>query len=76
MKNKENQQHSLPDETRRYYEMGLEVGRLSEAGGELEFVRTKEIIRRYLPGPPAVVLDVGGGPGAYACWLAKEGFVH
>jgi ubiquinone/menaquinone biosynthesis C-methylase UbiE len=77
MKNKENQQHSLPDETKRYYGLGLEVSRLSKANGELEFVRTKEILRRYLPDPPAVVLDVGGGPGAYACWLAQEGYeVH
>jgi ubiquinone/menaquinone biosynthesis C-methylase UbiE len=77
MKHKENRQHSFPEETERYYEMGLEAGRLSGAGGELEFIRTIEIIGRYLPKPPAVVLDVGGGPGAYACWLAKEGYeVH
>jgi hypothetical protein len=76
MKNKENRQHSLPEEAERYYEMGLEVGRLSGAGGELEFIRTKEIISRYLPEPPAVVLDVGGGPGSYACWLAKEGYIE
>ena len=77
MKNKKKQLHSLPEEARLYYEMGLEVDRLSGAGGELEFVRTKEIINRYLPDPPAVVLDVGGGPGAYACWLAQEGYeVH
>ena len=32
---------------------------------------------RYLPAPPAVVLDVGGGSGPYACWLAKAGYeVH
>ncbi len=24
-----------------------------------------------------VILDVGGGPGVYACWLAKQGYeVH
>jgi len=77
MKNQEAQQPSLAEEITKYYEMGLEAQRLSSAEGELEFVRTKEIISRYLPGPPAVVLDVGGGPGAYACWLAKEGYeVH
>ncbi|HLH73563.1 MAG TPA: class I SAM-dependent methyltransferase, partial [Chloroflexota bacterium] len=27
--------------------------------------------------PPATILDVGGGPGVYACWLASEGYeVH
>ena len=30
---------------------------------------------RFLPPPPAVVLDVGGGPGAHACWLAQQGYV-
>ena len=34
-------------------------------------------MRRFLPSPPAVVRDVGGGPGGHACWLATEGFeVH
>ena len=29
------------------------------------------------PPPPRVVLDVGGGPGRYACWLAVGGYdVH
>src|SRR5262249_39568553 len=32
---------------------------------------------RFLPAPPAVVADVGGGPGLYACWLADLGYeVH
>ena len=27
--------------------------------------------------PPRVVLDVGGGPGRYSCWLAEQGYdVH
>ena len=37
----------------------------------------QEIVTRYLPPPPAVVLDIGGGSGPYACWLAKAGYeVH
>ena len=49
----------------------------TDARGQLEFVRTQEIITRYLPVPPAVVLDIGGGSGPYACWLAKAGYeVH
>jgi ubiquinone/menaquinone biosynthesis C-methylase UbiE len=39
----------------------------------LELARTRELITRYLPGQPQVVLDVGGGPGTYACWLAALG---
>jgi ubiquinone/menaquinone biosynthesis C-methylase UbiE len=77
MKGNQDQQPTLAEEIVHYYEMGLEALRLTGALGELEFVRTKEIISRYLPGPPAVVLDVGGGPGVYACWLAQEGYeVH
>jgi SAM-dependent methyltransferase len=68
---------SLPNEIARYYQRGMEVGRLSSPFGELELVRTQEILRRYLPAPPAVVLDVGGGPGTYAAWLARLGYeVH
>ena len=40
--------------------------------GPLELVRTRELIARYLPFPPAVVFDVGGGPGVYSCWLVPE----
>ena len=37
----------------------------------------QELIRRFLPLPPRVVLDVGGGPGRYSCWLAELGYdVH
>lgn len=68
---------SLPEEVIRYYQLGLETNRLSEPEGQLEFLRTQGIIDRYLPEPPAVVLDVGGGPGPYACWLARKGYeVH
>jgi ubiquinone/menaquinone biosynthesis C-methylase UbiE len=35
------------------------------------------LLERYLPAPPAVVADVGGGPGRYAAWLAERGYrVH
>jgi SAM-dependent methyltransferase len=36
-----------------------------------------EIIRRYLSQKPAVIADIGGGPGTYALPLAAEGYtVH
>jgi SAM-dependent methyltransferase len=55
-----------------------EASRLSvKAHGMLERIRTQELLRRHLPSPPARVLDVGGGPGAYARWLAADGYqVH
>jgi hypothetical protein len=32
---------------------------------------------RHLPRPPAIIVDVGGGPGVDARWLADQGYkVH
>jgi SAM-dependent methyltransferase len=59
---------------RTYYESGIELGRLERGYWRLEFARTKELLLRYLPPAPARVLDVGGGPGAYAAWLADAGY--
>jgi SAM-dependent methyltransferase len=48
-----------------------------ETWARLEAVRTRELLTRFLPPPPAVVLDVGGARGAYALPLAREGYeVH
>jgi SAM-dependent methyltransferase len=57
-----------------HYVRGLELDRLAEPAGQLEFERTKEIILRQLPPPPALVADIGGGPGRYALWLAQLGY--
>ena len=60
-----------------YYDAFDEEGRLARGAGLLEFVRMQELIRRFTPSPPRVVLDVGGGPGRYSCWLARSGYeVH
>jgi ubiquinone/menaquinone biosynthesis C-methylase UbiE len=60
-----------------YYNRGLERDRLGSGQGALEMARTLAALERYLPPPPAVVADVGGGPGAYAVWLARRGYhVH
>jgi SAM-dependent methyltransferase len=59
---------------RAYYERGVERDRLSEGTGPLEFIRTTEILARRLPPAPAVVADIGGGPGRYALWLASLGY--
>jgi SAM-dependent methyltransferase len=60
-----------------HYDAGIEQPRLTEGPGRLELARTREVIERYFPPAPAVVLDVGGGPGTYACWLARRGYqVH
>jgi SAM-dependent methyltransferase len=41
--------------------------------GNLERIRTWELLTRHLPAPPAVVLDVGGAAGVYALPLAARG---
>lgn len=66
----------MNDEIADYYGRGEELGRLA-GPFRLEYARTQELLTRYLPEPPAVVLDVGGGPGVYAAWLAEQGYeVH
>ena len=66
---------SLTPAMHAYYELGKEADRLGERGpGRLEFERTREIVLRALPPAPAVVADIGGGPGRYALWLAELGY--
>lgn len=64
----------LKPEIRAYYEAAAEEERLQTGPSQLEFVRTQDILRRMLPRPPATILDVGGGPGGYALWLAELGY--
>jgi len=63
------------DAARRYYaHFGQrEWSRLSNpADGALEFAVNRNVIARYLAAG-ARVLDIGGGPGRYALWLAGLG---
>ncbi len=70
------EEHSMLDISDHYNE-GLEQERLSSGVGLLEYARTQELLQRYLPTPPAIVLDVGGGAGIYSFWLASLGYaVH
>jgi SAM-dependent methyltransferase len=60
-----------------YYERRPEEHRLSTGIGQLEAHRTRELIGRFAPRPPAVLFDVGGAAGAYAFGFAEEGYeVH
>lgn len=57
-----------------YRDRYREDERLTRSGhGRLEFVRTQELLRRHLPVAPVTVLDVGGGTGVHARWLAADG---
>jgi ubiquinone/menaquinone biosynthesis C-methylase UbiE len=62
---------------RAYYDQTPEETRLHVGPFQLEALRTRELIERHAPRPPATVLDVGGAAGAYAGWLATAGYsVH
>jgi len=64
------------DPLRRFYahDYDEDVRLARSPHGRLEFARTVELIRRVLPAPPGRVLDVGGGTGVHARWLAEAGF--
>jgi ubiquinone/menaquinone biosynthesis C-methylase UbiE len=67
---------AFDDEIRAFYERYPEAERL-DTDFRLEAARTRELIERFLPPAPATVIDVGGGPGGYAVWLAERGYdVH
>lgn len=60
-----------------YYAEADESSRLRTSWFQIEQARTQELLLRHLPPSPAVIIDVGGGAGAYACWLAGRGYqVH
>lgn len=59
---------------RAFYDQAPEESRLELGPFRLEELRSRELILRHIPEPPAVVLDVGGAAGAYAFWLAERGY--
>lgn len=60
-----------------FYRRAPEEDRLEQGASLLEALRTRELIQRYAPEAPATVVDIGGAAGAYALWLAEEGYtVH
>src|SRR6516162_2844803 len=60
-----------------HYASGYEADRLHQGSGQLDRERSRELLARFLPAPPAAILDIGGGPGGHACWLAARGYqVH
>ena len=61
-------------EMQAHYARGQEADRLAGGLGRVELERTQEIVLRALPPAPAVVADIGGGPGRYALWLADLGY--
>lgn len=66
-----------PREVLAFYDRYAEESRLDSGAFRLEFERTKDLLGRLLPPPPARIVDVGGAAGAYSAWLAGRGYeVH
>jgi SAM-dependent methyltransferase len=67
---------SEPGPVRQYYASSAERERArleNPADGAVEFALTTRMLERYLPASGRV-LDIGGGPGRYALWLAEHGY--
>ena len=62
----------LTPEATLHYKKVDEASRLTRVENEIELVRTRELVARFLPSS-ATVLDVGGGAGIHAFWLAEQG---
>jgi SAM-dependent methyltransferase len=52
-----------------------EQSRITIGFGQLELLRTREILRRHLPPGRLRIVDIGGGTGVHASWLADDGHV-
>ena len=63
----------VSNQIEQFYAGAAEDKRLTYGLGPLELERNQELISRYLPKKGGVVLDIGGGPGVYAEWLAGLG---
>ena len=69
MKNKKLISKELED----FYNKASEETRLEKGMGIFEFERIKELIEKHISKPNTTIIDIGGGTGKYAEWLAKNG---
>ena len=64
----------LPPEIHRHYVDEIdEDARIRSGLGELELVRTRDILRRHLRPAPLRIADVGGATGVHSEWLLADG---
>jgi len=68
-----NNKQLISRELELFYNRSSEENRLETGMGSYEFERIQLLIEKYLPPAPSVILDIGGGTGKYAAWLAKKG---
>jgi ubiquinone/menaquinone biosynthesis C-methylase UbiE len=64
---------SADDDVVAHYEAIPDHERITTGLGQLELVRTQEILRRHLRTDAGEILDVGGGTGVHAAWLVGDG---
>jgi len=77
MKRHDKSQSPQPEDVITHYSSGYEANRLEIDNGKIDRERTRELIERFIPSAPATVIDIGGGTGKHACWLARRGYkVH
>ena len=66
--------HVIQPSVLEYYSQLGERSRLTGSPmGQLEYLRTRELLSRWLPHPPGQVVDVGGATGVHARWIAELG---
>jgi 2-polyprenyl-3-methyl-5-hydroxy-6-metoxy-1,4-benzoquinol methylase len=67
----------VPDEIVHHYRSFDEDARIRQGYGQLELLRTQEIVRNYLRGfrngRGLHIVDIGGATGVHASWLAEDG---
>jgi len=63
----------IPRNIEVFYNKVSEETRLEKGMGVFEFERIKSLIEKYLSTSSSKIIDVGGGTGKYAEWLAKKG---
>lgn len=63
----------IPRNIEMFYNKASEETRLEKGMGLFEFERIKSLIEKYLSTSSSKIIDVGGGTGKYAEWLAKKG---
>ncbi|WDF70089.1 class I SAM-dependent methyltransferase [Sphingobacterium oryzagri] len=68
-----NHHRLISDNIVSFYTKASEETRLEKGMGIFEFERIKILIQKYIPCQKATILDIGGGTGKYAAWLAAAG---
>jgi len=63
----------ISKELEAFYNQASEETRLESGMGFFEFERIKSLIERHIKKPNVTIIDVGGGTGKYAEWLAEKG---